>query len=205
MDSEAGKTARRWDARRVAAVSSVFLFFLLALVALWQWGVRADGDTRSTLLLTSSSFSNENAIPARFTCDGADVSPGLAWRGAPAATRSFALVAHDPDAPVDFTHWLVYGIPVGVSSLAEGASTNDAMPRGSEEGINGFHSVGYAGPCPPPGTPHHYVFQAYALDASIHLPPGATREQLDAAMRGHILAEGRIVGVYQRKLFGMRR
>ena len=204
----AGTSALRQRRRRGAAIAVVFLLSLLAAVTVHQWRVHADGIVRPSLQplqpslsVTSSSFSSNGAIPLQFTCDGDDLSPSLQWSAAPEGTKSFALVVHDPDAPVDFTHWLAYGIPPKVHALAQGASTNGAMPRGSEEGINGFRSVGYAGPCPPPGKPHHYVFRLYALDVYVTLPPGAKREELEAAMRGHILAEGKLVGVYRRALF----
>lgn len=148
--------------------------------------------------LKSTSFSDGASIPARYTCDGAGVSPSLDWSGAPGSTKSFALVVHDPDAPVDFTHWLAYDIPQGVNQLAEGASNNGAMPSGSVEGVNGFRRMGYGGPCPPGGKPHHYVFLLYALDTNLGLPAGATREQVQSAMRGHIVATGRLVGSYGR-------
>ena len=216
MNLEAGTAAFTRRKRRSAAIAIAFLLSLLAVVTVHQWRVRADGGAhaplqppRSSLSLTSSSFANNGAIPRRFTCDGDGLSPSLQWSAAPAGTKSFALVVHDPDAQVDFTHWLVYDIPPQVRGLAQGTSTdgdgdgngNGAMPRGSKEGINDFRSAGYAGPCPPPGKPHHYVFRLDALDGYITLPSGAKREELEAAMRGHILAEGQLVGIYQRPLF----
>jgi hypothetical protein len=137
-------------------------------------------------------------IPRRHTCDGANLSPHLQWQSSPAGTKSLAIVMDDPDAPIDFTHWLVYNIPSGVRELAEGASTQGAMPQGSAEGRNNFGRLGYGGPCPPPGNPHHYVFRVYALDLLLHLPPGASKKQLDAAMQLHIVSQGQIVGIYRR-------
>ncbi|MGH9588896.1 MAG: YbhB/YbcL family Raf kinase inhibitor-like protein, partial [Terracidiphilus sp.] len=128
----------------------------------------------------------------------AGVSPSLDWSGAPASTKSFALILHDPDAPVDFTHWLAYDIPPGVHRLAEGASNDGAMPPGSAEGLNGFRKMGYGGPCPPEGKPHHYLFLLYALDTNLRLPAGATREQVQSAMRSHIVATGGLAGTYGR-------
>ncbi|MGH9604588.1 MAG: YbhB/YbcL family Raf kinase inhibitor-like protein [Terracidiphilus sp.] len=196
---EAGKAARDRRRRRSASFLMIPAFCLLAAFPLWR--VEADGNAKTPLAVTSSSFSNLDTIPRQFTCDGEDISPSLEWRAAPAGTRSFALVVHDPDASIDFTHWLAYRIPADVRVLARGASTENAMPRGSEEGVNGFRSVGYDGPCPPPGRAHRYFFEVYALDVNVTLPAGATRAQLEAAMRGHILAEGQIVGVYQREIF----
>jgi Raf kinase inhibitor-like YbhB/YbcL family protein len=104
----------------------------------------------------------------------------------------------DPDAPVDFTHWLAYNIPPGVRELAQGASAQAAMPHGSAEGTNDFRSLGYGGPCPPAGKPHHYVFRLYALDIRLDLPPGAARKQLDSALERHTLADGQIIAIYRR-------
>ncbi len=105
---------------------------------------------------------------------------------------------NDPDAPIDFTHWLAYNIQPGVRRLAEGASPHGIMPKGSAEGKNSFGRLGYGGPCPPPGKPHHYVFRLYALDVLLALTPGASREQLEFAIHGHVLAEGQLIGVYRR-------
>lgn len=148
--------------------------------------------------LKSTSFSDGASIPARYTCDGDGVSPSLDWSGAPASTKSYALVLHDPDAPVDFTHWVAYDIPPGVHQLAEGASNGGAMPSGSAEGVNGFRRMGYGGPCPPGGKAHHYIFLLYALDTNLGLRAGATREQVQSAMQSHIVATGRLVGTYGR-------
>lgn len=148
--------------------------------------------------LKSTGFSDGSSIPSRYTCDGAGVSPTLEWSGAPAATKSFALIVHDPDAPVDFTHWLAYDIPAEVHQLAEGASSDGAMPNGAMEGVNGFRRTGYGGPCPPAGKAHRYIFLLYALDTKLGLGAGAAREQVESAMRSHIVASGRLIGTYGR-------
>jgi Raf kinase inhibitor-like YbhB/YbcL family protein len=158
----------------------------------------AHSQAHVNIVIRSSSFSNGGAIPQRFTCDGAGLSPNLQWATLPAGTKSIALVMHDPDAVIDFTHWLAFNIPPGMRSLAEGASGQSAMPAGSSEGTNDFDRLGYGGPCPPGSKPHRYVIQVYSLDTRLALRPGAFRKQLDAAMDGHILAEGQIVGTYQR-------
>jgi Raf kinase inhibitor-like YbhB/YbcL family protein len=144
--------------------------------------------------LTTPSFSDGGSIPAAYTCDGGNHSPALRWNGAPAGTRSFVLMMHDPDAPDgDFTHWLLYDVPANTAQLPEGSAAGLA-------GANEFGKSGYGGPCPPPGPPHHYVFDLYALDeGTTGLPLGARRVDVDAAIRGHVLAQGRIQGVYQRK------
>jgi hypothetical protein len=177
----------------------LFLFNLLVFLFLWQLPlVPAQGQARSSLQVSSASFSDGGSIPQQFTCDGADDSPNLQWPAAPAGTKSFAIVMDDPDAPADFTHWLVYNIPPGVHELAQGAPAQAAMPRGSAEGANDFRRLGYGGPCPPAGKPHHYVFRIYALDIRLDLPPGAARKQLDSEIKQHIVAEGQIIGIYQR-------
>jgi Raf kinase inhibitor-like YbhB/YbcL family protein len=152
--------------------------------------------------LQSSGFANGGVIPQRYTCDGAGVSPDLHWSPAPNATKSLALVMHDPDAFFDFTHWIVFNIPPGAGSLPEGASgrssAQSSLPAGSSEGTNDFGRPGYGGPCPPGVKSHRYVFHLYALDTPLDVPPEAGRKQFDSAIRGHILAEGRITGTYRR-------
>lgn len=187
---------------RFKIIATIAIGILLCLFAfLFVRGRRAnptDVQAGRSMELKSTSFSDGASIPARYTCDGAGVSPSLDWSGAPAATKSFALILHDPDAPIDFTHWLAYNIPADVHQLPEGASNEGAMPHGSAEGVNGFRRTGYGGPCPPGGKPHHYIFLLYALDTNPGLPAGATREQVESAMRSHIVATGRLVGTYGR-------
>jgi hypothetical protein len=158
----------------------------------------AQGRAPVPLQLRSNSFPAGGAIPRQFTCDGADRSPELRWTYGPYGTRSFAIVMSDPDAPSDFIHWIAFNIPGGTRELAEGASTRGAMPVGSAEGTNSFGQVGYGGPCPPPGKPHHYAFRICALDRPLSLPPGASRDQIDSVIGGHTLAYGQIIGVYRR-------
>jgi Raf kinase inhibitor-like YbhB/YbcL family protein len=184
---------------RVTAIAAAVLICLLAFLLFRQRSSPfSEVQAGATMNFSSTSFSNHAAIPSRYTCDGANTSPELDWSGAPDATKSFAIIMHDPDAPVDFTHWLAFNIPSSVHQLAEGASNDGAMPAGSAEGMNGFGRTGYGGPCPPHGKAHHYVLQLYALNADPGLPAGASREQLEAAMRSHIVASGRLTGTYQR-------
>ena len=184
--------------RRIGALAAVILCSLPLAILLWPRSEAVHGQTHSAFWLRSASFSNGNSIPGRFTCDGVDLSPQLQWQAAPPGTKSFVLVMDDPDAPTDFTHWLVYNIPPDVRELAEGASGRGAMPAGSLEGTNDFGRLGYGGPCPPRGNPHHYLWGMYALDRVLDLPPGATVKRLGAAMVGHIVGKGTIVGTYQR-------
>jgi Raf kinase inhibitor-like YbhB/YbcL family protein len=188
--------------RRVLSITAaaIALFVcMFVLLALWQrHSASVEGQVRATLQIQSSSFANGGAIPRQYTCDGANDSPGLQWRGAPRGTKSFALVMNDPDALIDFTHWLVYNIPPSARGLAEGVSARGAMPQGSAQGTNSFGRTGYGGPCPPAGKLHHYVFRLYALDIRLELPPGAARDRVESAIDRHVLAEGQIIGTYRR-------
>jgi hypothetical protein len=149
------------------------------------------------LKVTSASFQGSH-IPAKFTCNGAGVSPQLAWSAPPAGTVSLALIVTDPDAPGGtFVHWVLYNLSAGMQALPEGLSAQGELPDGSLQGRNDFGALGYGGPCPPGHSPHHYVFTLYALDTKLHLPPGAKRVQVEAAMQGHILARGELIALYQ--------
>jgi hypothetical protein len=200
MRSGLGNYSPAIKARGFARFSAALLVSSLAfLFACRHERELAQGQSAPPIQIESSSFTAGNAIPQKNTCDGAGLSPGLEWSVPPPGTKSVALLMHDPDAPADFTHWIVFNIPPGVQSLNEGASGQAAMPQGSSEGTNDFGRLGYGGPCPPGGKPHHYIFTIYALDARSQLPAGATRKQLEAAIGGHILAEGEIAGTYRRQ------
>lgn len=148
--------------------------------------------------LESTAFDANGAIPARYTCDGQDISPPLAWDEPPAETRSLALICDDPDAPgKTWVHWVVYNLPPGTRSLPEKVSPNASLSGGGLQGINDFGNPGYGGPCPPSGT-HRYFFKLYALDRVLELPAGATKARLEEAIRGHILAKAELVGRYHR-------
>jgi Raf kinase inhibitor-like YbhB/YbcL family protein len=143
--------------------------------------------------ITSSAFQEGGNIPPKFTCDGSDNSPPLQITGVPAAAKSLALIADDPDAPSGlFTHWLVWNIPPQTNSIAEG------NPPKGVQGTNDFGKSGYKGPCPPPGT-HRYSFKVFALDRELDLRAGAKRSQVDVAMKGHVIAQGELMGHYARK------
>ncbi len=153
-----------------------------------------------TIRLTSSAFSEGAAIPARYTCDGQDISPPLKWSNIPPGTKSFALVCDDPDAPVGiWVHWVLYGLPGSASALQEGLPTAETLVNGAKQGLNDFRRIGYGGPCPPGGSPHRYFFKLYALSVELDLPPKATKKDLLQAMEGRILAEGHLMGTYQKK------
>ena len=143
--------------------------------------------------LTSSSFDEGQPIPRKYSCDGENASPPLSWSSPPEGTRSLALVLHDPDAPSgDFTHWVAWSIDPGSGGLEEGAH-----PPG--EGANGFGENGYGGPCPPPGDgAHRYLHELFALDTELDLEEGASREQLENAIEGHVLGGAELIGTYER-------
>jgi Raf kinase inhibitor-like YbhB/YbcL family protein len=149
--------------------------------------------------VTSSAFEDGDAIPARYTCDGLDVSPSLSWGSATDRTRSLALIADDPDAPAGtFVHWVIYDLPPDTRGLPEDVPNEQTLPSGAAQGMNGAGSVGYMGPCPPGGT-HRYFFKLYALDTELGLGGGATKDEVLDAMEGHILAEGQLMGTYRRR------
>ena len=150
--------------------------------------------------LSSAAFADGGMLPPRFTCDGAGVSPPLAWEDVPDGTEAFALLCEDPDAPSGlFMHWVLWNMPSGSRELAEGVPKDAVLPVGPRQGTNSFGDVGYGGACPPRGDrEHRYFFKLYALDTDLALEPGAKREQLLDAMREHILAEAQVLGKYKR-------
>lgn len=149
--------------------------------------------------LSTSAFLSGDDIPAKFTCDGSDLSPALVWTTPPDGTQSFALVMEDPDAPQrTWVHWILYDLPSHERELPEGVSPEPVLLSGARQGRNDFRKIGYGGPCPPSGAAHRYYFRLYALDTRLELRPNVTRADLDRAMRGHILARAELVGRYRR-------
>ena len=154
------------------------------------------------LQITSTSFGHEQPIPAKYTCQGEDLSPPLRWDGVPPEAKSLALIVLDPDAPdpaapkMTFTHWVLYDLPVDSRGLDEGVQAN-ALPPGTLQGVTDFQRVGYGGPCPPIGR-HRYYFKLYALDTKLPDLAQPTRTQLEEAMRAHVLAQAELMGTYQK-------
>lgn len=149
--------------------------------------------------VSAEAFKEGEMIPAKFTCDGKDVSPSLTWKGIPANTKSNVLIMDDPDAPGGtFVHWVIFNIPGGTDKLPEGIPRNLTLADGSIQGTTSFGRAGYGGPCPPPGKPHRYYFKLYALDAKLNLQPGVTKKDVENAMSGHILAKGELMAKYKR-------
>lgn len=155
--------------------------------------------------LTTQVFAPGHDIPSEITCDGANTSPALAWSDPPDGTRSFALIADDPDAPAGtWVHWVLYDLPADERALPSDVPPDGNLPSGARQGRNDFKRIGYGGPCPPAGPAHRYFFRLYALDATLELPAGATRAQLVRAMTGHVLAEAELMGRYRRAEAGGR-
>jgi len=149
--------------------------------------------------LESDAFKNGDDIPRKFTCEGADVSPHLKWGDPPKGTKSLALIADDPDAPVGiWVHWVMYDLEPQIKELKEGVAKSEEIPGTGKQGTNDFRKVGYGGPCPPPGKAHRYYFKLYALDAKLNLMPRATKQDVEQAMQGHILAQTELMGRYKR-------
>ncbi|MGD9671351.1 MAG: YbhB/YbcL family Raf kinase inhibitor-like protein [Hyphomicrobiaceae bacterium] len=156
-----------------------------------------------TFRLASTAFTEGGAIPSNYTCEGADISPPLAWSGVPSAAKSLALIVDDPDAPdpaaprTIWVHWVVYDLPSNATGLTEGVDA-DRMPTGAKVGLNDWNKPSYGGPCPPIGR-HRYFHKLYALDTMLPELKRPTKAALEAAMKGHILAEAQLIGTYQKK------
>ncbi len=149
--------------------------------------------------VTSSAFVEGGLIPAKYTCDGEDVSVPLQWEGVPDGARSIAVICDDPDAPTGtFVHWVLYNLPAEVRELDEDFPYDETLEDGSRQGITDFGATGYGGPCPPSGA-HRYFFKVYALDKMIDIVNIADKAMLEAAMEGHILGEGQLMGRYERQ------
>lgn len=152
------------------------------------------------LTINSPAFDHEGEIPGRYTCQGEDISPELTWSGIPAGTRSLALIVDDPDAPdpaaprMTWVHWVLYNIPPSTTGLAEAIDEN-ALPQGTEGGVNDWQRTGYGGPCPPIGR-HRYFHKLYALDVALPDLGEPTKAQLEQAMEGHILEQAVLMGTY---------
>lgn len=156
------------------------------------------GGQKMDIQLTSSVFENEGMIPSKYSCDGEDISPPLSWSSVPEGTQTVALIADDPDAPMGtFVHWVLFNLPANVQELPEDVPSDKKLDNGALQGTNDFKKIGYGGPCPPGGT-HRYYFKIYALDTELDLKAGATKKDLLNAMEGHILAQGQLMGKYQR-------
>ncbi len=153
----------------------------------------------ATMELKSQAFAAGEMIPAKYTCDGQDISPPLGWSDPPAGTIEFALISDDPDAPVGtWVHWVMWNIPVSASVLDEDLPKTASLLNGTKQGTTDFRRIGYGGPCPPSGT-HRYYFKLYALDTALNLPASTTKKDLEKAIQGHILGQAELMGTYRRR------
>lgn len=174
---------------------------VLAVAGCSDGGRDIDPDIPDTLVVESDAFGSGGRIPVEYTCEGADRSPPLTVGTVPDETRSLVIVLEDPDAPGgSFDHWIVWNLPPDLGRLPSGLPTTPApdTPPGTRQGLNDFNHHGYGGPCPPPGTSHRYQFRVYALDTSLELPRTARKQALMNAMKGTVLAKGRLQGVFVR-------
>ena len=154
-----------------------------------------------SLQLTSTAFAHGGEISSKYTCEGQDISPPLAWSGVPPNTKSLVLIVDDPDAPdpaapkMTWVHWLLYNLPPGASALAEGIQQ---LPAGTLPGLNDWQRTGYGGPCPPIGR-HRYFHKLYALDTVLPDLGRPIKTKLEAQMKGHIVAQAELMATYQKR------
>ena len=149
-------------------------------------------------MIIQSVFESHQTIPAKYTCDGENISPPLNFLQVPAGTKSFVLIMDDPDAPHGtFDHWIVWNLPPKLREISEGAEELSKLLPPPNFGMNGFKKPSYQGPCPPSGKPHHYHFKLYALNVQLLLPDGSSKKDVEGAMKGHILDQAELVGIYQ--------
>ena len=182
-------------------VNAIYAAVILSVAA------AASAQTPATITVTSPTLKANEVVPIDHTADGKNVSPALSWTGAPANTKQFALVYDDPDVVFGgqtFVHWVVYKIPGTAKGLPaelpmDAVLTAPPDIAGTIQGLSGFKRTGYRGPAPPPGKPHHYTWTVYALDAELPLEQGLNRNQLMEAMKGHIIGQGSLVAIYERK------
>jgi Raf kinase inhibitor-like YbhB/YbcL family protein len=176
---------------------------LAALLTTLATGGDAEGASSMTMTLTSTAFAEGGAIPTRYTCEGDDVSPPLAWSALPAGTKSLALIVDDPDAPdprapkMTWVHWVLYDLPPTAGGLPEAVAPG-ALPAGTREGLNDFKRTRYGGPCPPVGR-HRYFHKLFALDVVLPDLGRPSKARLEQAMQGHILARAELLGTYQKR------
>jgi Raf kinase inhibitor-like YbhB/YbcL family protein len=177
----------------------ILFMLLILLCGVGQNSVAQKGDQIMAITVTSSAFKEGQMIPAKYTCDGDNISPSLNWQQVPQGVKSFALISDDPDAPVGiWVHWVLWNIPAESNGLPEAIPASPQLPDGSKQGVTSARSHGYHGPCPPSGT-HRYFFKIYALDTMLDLSESSKKQDLLEAMKGHILAEGSLMGKYKRK------
>jgi Raf kinase inhibitor-like YbhB/YbcL family protein len=168
-------------------------------ISVHKKGTGRSGEQLTDLMIMTNAFRTGEEIPVLHTCDGANRSPALSWRGVPSGTKSLALIMDDPDDPTGtFTHWVICNMAPDRTTLPEGIAAQETLDDGGVQGMNNFRRPGYGGPCPPHGKPHRYYFRLYALSSKL-IPAPRDRESLERAMKGHILATGLLMGIYRRR------
>lgn len=190
--------------KKIISMNPLFLMICLVLLLALLWvlfyqTMLGDTDTQN-LTVSSSNFTDGQRLPIDFTCDGKDHSPQLSWGGIPNGVKSFSIICDDPDAPSKtWVHWVVFNIPSRVNAFPEGISASSLAAMGALLGNNDFNRLEWGGACPPKGHGvHHYFFTVYALDTLLDVPEGSSRDQIDKAMEGHIVAQGKLMGTYSR-------
>jgi Raf kinase inhibitor-like YbhB/YbcL family protein len=160
--------------------------------------IAANAWPQSKMEIRTDAFAPGATIPDKYTCSGENASPPLAISGVPSSAKALVLVVDDPDAPAGtFVHWVVYNLPPQITKIDAGVQSGDAIPGGGVQGRNSFGNLGYGGPCPPPGSPHHYRFRLFALNSQI-TPQSATGPEVEQAMQGHVVASAETVGMFGR-------
>jgi Raf kinase inhibitor-like YbhB/YbcL family protein len=184
--------------------ANLFLTMLISVVLSGCASSGGSGDLAMTITITSTAFKSGDTIPKKYTGEDKDISPALNWSNVPKEAKEMALIVDDPDAPSPqpWVHWVIYNIAASVSALPEAVHPDETLkePAGATQGKNDFGKIGYGGPMPPPGRgTHHYHFKLYALNAPLNLRPGATKKELLEAMKGKIIAQGELIGTFERK------
>jgi Raf kinase inhibitor-like YbhB/YbcL family protein len=183
---------------RLISFTCVMVQVIALTLILMLRTISTAADRNPALTLTSSAFESGGHIPELYTCSGNNEPPALKWTGVPDSTQSLVLILDDPDAPMGtFVHWVVYNLSPNIKGLPEAASASTSVAD-AEQGINGLGSIGYTGPCPPPGKPHHYHFRLYALDQRLELRAGSTAQQVKTAMKAHVISNSELVGIFER-------
>ena len=180
---------------------NVILILLILVFTFFNFVERAFATNTDQFILKSPSFSQGSIIPKKFTCEGENISPELIWENLPEGTVSLVLICEDPDAPVGiWTHWVLYNIPTGLHSIPENLNSQEELIAQEKilVGMNDFKKLGYGGPCPPPGKPHRYFFRLLALNAKLDQKTGLNRDQVLAAIKGQVIKEAQLVGLYGR-------
>jgi len=155
-------------------------------------------EEKMEIKIKSSAFEEDSMIPSKYTCDGSNISPPLEFSNIPNNTKSITIICDDPDAPMGiWVHWVLFDLSANIKNLDENIPRDKVLSNGAKQGINSGKRIGYDGPCPPSGT-HRYYFKIYALDTKINLGSGISKQELENAMRGHILDQGQLMGKYKR-------